>query len=74
MNGSSLRLKKRLGLSGSVRDEAERSEADGARYSLPPLPHLNPPRLRIAAGAQRQESPQARLRRGAQTQLAYTRS
>ncbi len=28
MNSSSLRLKERLGLSGSVRDEAERSEAD----------------------------------------------
>ena len=54
MTGSSLRLKERLGLSGSVRDEAERSEADGGGVVARPSVRVAPdPEVSSVSGRRR---------------------
>ncbi len=54
MNSSSLRLKERLGLSGPVRDEAERSEADGGGVVARPSVTVAPdPEVSSVSGRRR---------------------
>jgi len=54
MNGSSLRLKERLGLSGSARGEAERSEADGGGVVTRPSVRVAPaPEVSSVSGRRR---------------------
>jgi transposase-like protein len=54
MNGSSLRLKERLGLSGPVRGEAERSEADGGGMVARPSVRVAPdPEVSSVSGRRR---------------------
>lgn len=54
MNSSSLRLKERLGLSGPVRDEAERSEADGGGVVARPSVRVAPdPEVSSVSGRRR---------------------
>ena len=54
MNGSSLRLKERLGLSGRVKGEAERSEADGGGMVARPSVRVAPdPEVSSVSGRRR---------------------
>ena len=54
MTGSSLRLKERLGLSGPVRDEAERSETDGGGVVARPSVRVVPdPEVSSLSGRRR---------------------
>ena len=54
MNGSSLRLKERLGLSGPVRGAAERSEADGGGMVARPSVRVAPdPEVSSVSGRRR---------------------